>query len=214
MKLSAERFRFISWLIGILAVLPAAIAWLQGVDGELGGLTAYELFPLFGLVAFTLMWSHYIVAALRLAYGFDKSVMKRFWQVTSWIVLGAIVLHPSLLIFTLWRDGFGLPPDSYLENYVAPSLKWAAALGSFSLLVFLAYELHRWFKDKSWWRYVQAASDICVFLILIHGFSLGGDLASGWFRTVWLAYAETYLIALAFIYYRSYKNHFKKDMVG
>lgn len=212
MKARAEFLTKACWAIALLAVLPAVIAWYTGPHGGFADVTGYNLFPLLGLIAFTLMWSHYIVAAIRLMLGLDKSVTRRFKQVTGWIVLAAIILHPSILVFTLWREGFGLPPSSYLKYYVAPNLQWAAGMGAFALLAFLAYELHRWFEAKNWWPYVQALSDAAMVLILVHGFTLGGDLSGGWFRLVWLFYAETFLAALGFMYYFRFKR--KRNMVG
>lgn len=201
-----------AWVITALGLVPALLVWLMGMDGQFWTASRYELFPLLGLVAFTLMWSHYLVGALRLHLGVDKSAIKQYWSVTSWVVLVAIVLHPGILILSLWRDGFGLPPGSY-TGYVAPQLMWAVALGTVSLLIFLAYELHRWFGAKSWWAYVQRASDLAMVLILMHGFRLGGDLATGWFKIIWLIYAETYLIALIYTYYHLIKRG-PRSMVG
>lgn len=201
MSKQAEFLQRASWTVTGLALLPALLAWLQGVDGRFWAASGYDFFPLLGLVAFTLMWSHYIIGALRLHLGVGKTAIRRYWSVTSWIVLVAIVLHPGILIVNLWRDGFGLPPDSYAA-YVASSLQWAVGLGTVSLLIFLSYELHRWFEGRGWWRYLQRASDIGMFLIIIHGFRLGGELAAGWFRLLWFVYAATYVIALFYTYYR------------
>jgi len=118
------------------------------------------------------------------------------------IVLLAIVMHPGLLSWQLLRDGFGWPPGSYLNNYVAPSLKWAALLGTVSWFVFLAYELRRWFKDKGWWRYAQISSDIAMLAILLHSLTLGRQLKQGWLRDVWLFYGVTLVLSLAYIYYQ------------
>lgn len=198
----------VSWAVAGLALLPAIIAWLQGMGPGLVGLTQvdlYAVFPLLGLMAFTLMWSHYIVGALRRRLGVDKEATRRFRVVTGWVVLVAIVLHPGLLVYGLWRDGFGLPPDSY-SAYVAPQLMWAVSLGVASLLAFLAYELHRWFADRKWWRFVQYAGDAAMLAIIIHGLRLGSDLVSGWFRAVWFVYALSYIAALSYTYYKDWHD--------
>lgn len=192
------------WFIAALAVVLVLAAWLGGPRGGFENLSAYSLFPLLGLVAFSLMWSHYMVGALRLATGVKKSVTKSFREITGWIVLAAILLHPSLLVYSLWRDGFGLPPDSYLNHYVAPSLKWAAMLGVFALLMFLAFELHHWFEDRKWWQWVERLSDVAMIFIIIHGLNLGVELQSGWFRVLWLFFAVTYFVALGYTYFRKF----------
>ena len=93
-----------------------------------------------------------------------------------------------------------------LQNYVAPSLRWAALLGMVSLLIFLAYELRRWFSDKGWWRVVEIATDIAMIAILIHSLKLGTTLQHGWLQIVWYFYGITLIAALGYIYYRKYSK--------
>lgn len=199
------------WLFASIGVLPGFVVWYTGPHGGFDEISGYNLFPLFGLLAFGLMWSHYIVAAVRLYLKVEKAEIKNYWTITSWLVLIAIILHPAILAYNLVVDGFGLPPASYMENYVAPSLRWAAFLGTLSFLIFLAYEFHRWFATKKWWPLMQVLSDFAMIAILIHGFRLGGDLQSGWFRLVWLMYAETLIIAMIYIYYSKFKS---KNVLG
>lgn len=204
MKVKSLPLGKMSWAIAASALASALAAWYTGPRGGFEHLNAYSLFPLLGLTAFTLMWSHYIVGALRLALGESKSVTKSFRVITGWIVLAALLLHPSLLVYSLWRDGFGLPPGSYLDNYVASGLGWAAMLGVLALLVFLAFELHRWFEDRKWWKWIEHLSDIAMLMIILHGLNLGAELQSGWFRALWLFFAATYVIALGFTYHRKF----------
>lgn len=191
-------------LVGLVSLISIFV-WGQGLRWQLSGLTVYQLFPVLGLLAFGLMWGHYIVAAVRQLSGLDKQITHSYFTSTSLAVLALILLHPGLLIIQLWRDGFGLPPGSYLTNYVAQGLEWAALLGSLSLLVFLFYELYRWHGQKDWWRFVQYASDVAIVAILVHGFRLGSHLQTGWFRAVWLFYGMTLLAALVTIYTRTNK---------
>lgn len=123
------------------------------------------------------------------------------------MVLVAILLHPGLLIWQLWRDGFGLPPGSYLRNYVAPNMAWVALLGTISLLVFLSYELRRIFATKRWWRFVQYASDIAMLAVFYHGLRLGSNLQRGWFKWLWLAYGLTLALALIYIYTTKFRTN-------
>src|SRR5437588_344845 len=82
---------------------------------------------------------------IRQLLGLDFTVLKRYFALTSYAVLVLICLHPGLLVYQRFRDGFGLPPGS-VGSYVGPRLGWLTLLGLVSLLVFLAYELHRWYK--------------------------------------------------------------------
>lgn len=212
MKLSLKQFRWIMWGSVVLVTVISLLIWGQGLGWQFDNLTIYRLFPVLGLLAFGLMWSHYIVAALRRLAGFEKQVTKGYFSSTSLVVLALILLHPGLLILQLWRDGFGLPPNSYLEHYVAPTLEWAALLGSVSLLVFLLFELHRWFADRPWWKYIGYASDVAMIAILIHGFRLGQHLQAGWFQVVWLLYALSFAASLIILHFPASKT--KKLMLG
>jgi hypothetical protein len=113
----------------------------------------------------------------------------------------AIVLHPGLLIYRLFRDGYGLPPSSY-EHFVAPGLAWVTLLGSVSLFCFLTFELHRWYGRRSWWKYVITAGDAAMLMIFYHSLRLGTQLMHGWYRAVWFFYGTTLLIVIGRKYFR------------
>ncbi len=205
-KSKTTSLQIFAWTLSTIAGLLALLAWGQGVHWKVWHISTFRLFPLFGLLAFSLMWSHYIVSAVRQYLGIDKKYLHTYIEVTSLLVLAAIFAHPGLLEWQLWRDGFGLPPGSVLQHYVAPSLRLSAVLGMVSLLVFLAYELRRWYSDRSWWQYVGYATDIAMIAIFIHSLKLGTTLQHGWLRAVWYSYGVTLLAALSYIYYRKFTN--------
>jgi len=192
--------RLVSWGTAIIAVLVFKAFWVDAYGWSFWPIENYRIFPFFGVLAFGLMWSHYMTAASRILLKVDKRAVKDYFEITSLVVLFAILLHPGLLIWQLWRDGFGLPPQSYLENYLSPSLKWAAMLGMISFVIFVAYEFRRKFQTKSWWKYVQMASDLAMVFIFIHALKLGRNLQSGWPVLVWYGYGLTTLVALGYIY--------------
>jgi hypothetical protein len=183
----------------------AIIVWAKSQPWGLLALSPYEVFPVLGLIAFSLMWGHFFMGSIRALFNIDASSLKRYYTVTSWVVLLAILFHPGLLIYQLWRDGFGLPPGSYLNHYVAESMGWAAMLGFISLMAFLAFELHRFFKEKSWWHWVERASDVAMIAIFVHGLMLGRHTQEGWFRYVWIFYGITLVLAIAYGFYYRYK---------
>lgn len=191
------------WLAGGLSLLVAVVAmvaWGQDHHWQLVGLSPYGLFPLFGLLAFSILWSQYITIFLSKLFSW-KTDLKAYFVVTGWAVLLAIILHPSILVYQLWHDGFGLPPESYLQHFVAPGLAWAALLGTVSFFIFLAYELHRWFDKKSWWKYVNYACELAIIAIFIHGLMLGDQLQHGWFRVVWIIYGIVLVVALIYTHW-------------
>jgi hypothetical protein len=159
-----------------------------------------------GLLAFSIMWSHYMAVALRTYLNLDRQVLAGFFRLTGYAVLVLICLHPGILIYQRFRDGYGLPPHSY-ETYVAPGLGWVTLLGTASLLVFLAFEFRRVYGRRTWWHYVADASDAAMLAILYHGLRLGTVLQRGWFRGVWLFYAVTLIAALIYKYTGRYRRH-------
>jgi len=190
----------LAWGISDTALILAVVAWFSGIGWDVSKIDSYSFFPLLGLVAFSLMWAHYIAGALRRFYGVDKAVLKNYFRATSLIVIICILMHPALLMIQLYADGFGLPPQSYLQNYVASSLAWATSLGTISLIIFLLFELHRKFSDRSWWKYIDYAQIAGMVFIFIHALALGGEVQSGWYRYVWFGYGVSLLIAVYYIY--------------
>ncbi|HET8690161.1 MAG TPA: hypothetical protein VFL81_01885, partial [Candidatus Saccharimonadales bacterium] len=124
-----------------------------------------------------------------------------YYSHVGFAILAAIMLHPGLLIWQLWHDGFGLPPESYLQHYVAPSMRFAALVGSTCLFIFLAYEFHRWFSGRRWWKIVEILTDAAMIGIFYHSLRLGTQI-NGWFEIVWWFYGITLIIMLADKYVR------------
>jgi hypothetical protein len=198
--------QIIAWSTSLAVSVIAIIVWGSYYQWQVWPIDTYELFPIFGLLAFSLMWSHYVSGALRELMGLDKTVLRRYFDATSWAVLVFICLHPGLLIYQRFRDGYGLPPRSY-ESYVNPGLGWVTLVGTASLLVFLAFELRRWYGQRSWWHYVADAGDVAMLAILYHGLRLGRQLTVGWFRYVWVFY----FVALVAVLTRKYVKRYSKS---
>lgn len=188
-----------SWVLAAAVTVLAVGVWAGERLG--GSITAYTIFPLLGLVAFSLMWTHYVLGSTRRLMKVDLKENKQYFKITGFIVLFLILLHPGILIATLYRDGFGLPPNSYLTVYAEPAMKGAIMLGTISLLIFLAYELHGKFKNKSWWKYVEYLQILAMFFIFYHGLTLGRELSIGWYKTVWYLYGVSLLAAVIFNYW-------------
>lgn len=192
-----------AWSLSLAVSLIAFVAWGTTYGWKFTPLSPYQLFPLLGLWAFSIMWSHYINGAARELAGLERHALKRYFKLTSYAVLTLILLHPGILIYQRFRDGYGLPPGSY-ESYVAPGLGWVTLLGTASFCVFIAYEFRRVWGRRSWWHFVTEAGDVAMLAILYHGFRLGSDLQQGWFRYVWLFYLITLVAVLIRKYYYRY----------
>lgn len=184
-------------LTAIVSIL-AIYVWGHSFGWNTHVLNSYLFFPVLGLLAFSIMWSQYILGFVQRITGASVD-LARYFQYTGYAVLLLIVLHPGILIYQRFRDGFGLPPGSY-ESYVAPGRGWVTLLGTVSLLIFLAFELRRLYGQKSWWKYVARAGDVAMLLIFYHSLRLGTQLQSGWFRFVWYFYGVTLIAVLLYNY--------------
>lgn len=203
--MKARQLQIIVWTIFTSVVVLALVAWGQGNGWKLTHLGFYQIFPLFGLLAFSMMWSHYMAVVLRLYFKIEPKALKTYFESTSMAVLAAILLHPGLLGWQAWRDGLGLPPGSQI-SYVAPKLGLYVVLGMIAYFAFLSFELRRKYGSKPWFKYISYASDTAMLLIIIHSLRLGSQLQAGWFRTVWYFYGLTLLSALAYIYARRFQQ--------
>lgn len=183
-----------------LALGAALMAWLTNVRG---GVDTYTIFPLLGMAAWILMWSHYVSGSVKryLGRAGDTSLLKTYSAVTGVIVLCLLLLHPGLLYIGLFKDGFGLPPGSAFAVYSTVTVRVALVLGITSLLAFLLYELHRWYRQAPWWRYIEYASIGAMGLVFVHALLIGGGALQGWFRVVWVLLGIILIAAIAYNWY-------------
>lgn len=191
--------RVLAWSLLTIVCIVCIVAWGSYYEWHILPYSTYQFFPILGLLAFSIMWSHYMMMAVKTAWSLNANVLANYFRWTGYAVLGLICLHPGLLIYQRFKDGYGLPPGSY-ERYVAPGLGWITILGTASLLVFLAFELHRFFGKRTWWHYVADASDAAMLAIVYHALRLGSTLQQGWFRGVWWFYLVTLIITLTYKY--------------
>lgn len=201
MERTALKIQLNAWLISLVVVTLAVLAWGSSYHWRLGGLTAYDIFPVLGLSAFSLMWSHYAAGTLRLLTDQPPVILRSYYRLTSYLVLVLILLHPGIFLVQLYRDGFGLPPTSYL-HYLPPNLHLYVIFGTIALLAFLLYELKEVYSSRSWWRWMERANDCAIVLVFIHGLMLGGQTRQGWYGAVWLFYGVLLVPMLGYGYLR------------
>lgn len=172
-----------------LAVIGAGFAvWFQNLGNNLNIVSLYQVFPVLGIWAWSIMWTHYIIGELRmLKPTLPKNLM--YHKISSVIVLFLLLLHPGILILEQYRQGNGLPPASYF-NYAGEASSGLIILGMIGLSGFLFYELIVKFKKNQrvqnlWWL-VNITQTVAMVSIFTHGLNLGGDLHGGWFRMYWV----------------------------
>jgi hypothetical protein len=196
-KLSLEH---ILWGLYALVSGLSIYVWGEQLSWSFSNLNSYNIFPLFGLMAFSFMWVHYVSGYIRDKWFPGESTKKSF-TITSYLVLALIILHPLLLIFQLNADGFGLPPESY-KNFVGESNVIWVLLGTLGLAGLLSFELKHWFGKKNCWKYIGIVNDVAVLFIAAHSLQLGRHLQSGWFVYIWYFYIVTIVAAIARTYYK------------
>lgn len=202
--MTQKAFNWITWLMLLEAVSLGVIAWGQTVQWQLGSLTLYQWFPLFGILAWLIMWTHYGSGFFRVLNPQLKKP-KHYGGLTGWIVLACLLLHPGILAFQQYRNDQGLPPESYV-NYVGEGLALAVMLGTISLMIFLSYEVYDRLRHKKWvQKYALPLSliqSVAMVLIFVHGLQLGTTLGEEWFRVIWMIYGVL-LIPIFFVIHRA-----------
>ena len=175
-----------------LSVLTPIILRIMNTLWSEGSLLA-NIFPLFGLLAFTLLWLHAISGVfeewLRKQIDFDFFVR---WS--SLVIFFSIILHPLLLLI--------LVKFNFLAIYKGAPL--AIALGVVGLLLLLTYDIGKALQKHDFfirnWRGILIVSSIGTILIFFHSLTLGSDLQSGFLRGLWIFYGTTAVLATIYTY--------------
>lgn len=190
-----------AWLLAAATLTIAVVAWgTAWPRWSIGFNSIYHVFPVLGLMAFSLMWTQYMIWALRVWSGADRQKTRGFEEFSRGLVLSLILLHPGLLLFQLYHDGNGLPPHSY-AGYVGAGMIGFVYLGMMSLLVFLSFELEHWLKAyPKLWQAIKLLNYVAIWAIMVHAYFLGGSFHVLWFKLVWAAYAAKLVLAMAYLH--------------
>jgi hypothetical protein len=150
-----------------------------------------NLFPIFGLLAFGLLWLHVVGAAfepwLKKYINFNN-----FIESTSTLILINMILHPLLVLYLAdWNIGLILS-------------SWYVRLGLVGLGLLLTYDVGRWLNNHDFfikhWNKILFISTLGFLLIFIHSIKVGSDLQSGTLRVVWIFYGVTAFLATIWNY--------------
>lgn len=193
-----RQFQVLSWTLVAGAIIVPFVAWLQSRDWSLSGITLLNIFPLLGIWAWFLMWTHYVTGSVRLQTGLQR--LRNYSNLTGWLVLIFLLLHPSLLILRLFQLNYGLPPGSTLD-FVGKANAIALYFGVISLIIFLSFEVFRKLKKSPIisrnWRWVSASQGLAMILIFVHGLRLGQHLGDNWMQIIWMLAGIVLLPAMA-----------------
>lgn len=137
----------VPWLLGAVVTVASVAVWVSGLKST--GLNAYSLFPLFGLLAWSIMWTHYAYGVLMARFGFERN--RLYQKVSTKIVFACLWLHPGILIYQLWVTTQTLPPASLVE-YMGRANAMLLVGALVAWLTFLSFDVLIRFKKNPFWR--------------------------------------------------------------
>lgn len=187
--------KYLIYIFGLSAVIYPVLVWWGRVGPSFGADVSISLFPLFGLIAISIMWLHVLGGAFRgwlqKYINFEKFV---FWS--SIIVFFSIIFHPLLLITRIGFENFGL-----IFEYNEPKYIWFAIAAWFILV---GYDIAKKFRNRGLfikhWNKVKLVSNIGFFFALYHSLGVGSDLQDGPLRYVWIFYGISGICATVYTY--------------
>ena len=189
--------KFLIYVTAFLAVVYPLFVWYgrAGADLMLDETLLLNLFPAFGLLAFTIMWLHVVGGALR--PWLEKYIdFPKFVSKSSIAVLVLIILHP-LTLFT----GVGIRNIFLIFKLYDPKYIWLAIIAWFILV---GYDVSKKFKNRQFfakhWDTVKLISTVGFFFVFFHSLGVGSDLQTGPLRAVWIFYGVTAAIAAVYTY--------------
>ena len=57
--------KFLPWSLAAVVAFLAILVWGQSFDWQFSAINSYQFFPVLGLLAFSLMWTHYVIGPLK-----------------------------------------------------------------------------------------------------------------------------------------------------
>lgn len=185
--------RFFIILFACLAVLYPIWVNISNISWSFNPISIFNLSPLFGLLAFTLLWLHAVSGVfeswLRKYINFDRYV-----QITSGIIFISLILHP---LFLLIPANFNFSQIfTYGKIYI-----WLAIIGWFLLITYDIGKILRKYNFFSKnWNKILLVSTIGFLLIFFHSLGIGDDLQTGPLRIIWIFYGITAIFATIYTY--------------
>jgi len=201
-----KRHTQVALILNTLVIGLALVAWFTTLGQSISSL---EVASLLGVLAFSLMWVHYVADAVspRAETEQKKDVQ---YVISRYAVLFAILSHPFLVNYYLVTNNFGFPPEGYVA--LLGDLAVVVLLGWIALAAFLLFELRS--KLHRFDHYIFHANSIAMFLVLMHGFVIGMVMMTTWFAWVWLGYLLVYGAVMFRRYAMYYDEQPRRRMVA
>lgn len=194
-------FDYTPWILGFAVLVIPTVLWFHFYRWD-PPVQAFALFPLLGVWAWSLMWTHYVYGAMRLRWSHVFPENNPYNRITAWLVLLLILLHPFLLAWEQKQRTQLLPPESFLA-YVPPEMELFITFGTIGLLLFLAYEVFGRLRQRSIfrrnWLWVSLSQVLAMTLIFVHGLQIGQTVLAGWGSIYWTALGLVLIPALVVV---------------
>lgn len=195
-------------VLAALAVLAPIMAWANSFSWQFQSVGLYELFPVFGLLAFSVFWTQLILLFAEPYLNFSVQPYIK-WSGLAFILF--VFLHPALLALGQLLNGVGVPPQSFYK-YVPASFALFINIAIISWLIFMVTEVSfrlsnlRLFKSQKTKTAIEYFNYVAFYLIFWHSITLGQHLQLGWLKTVWWFFAVTATPVIIVLIARSLKN--------
>jgi predicted heme/steroid binding protein len=199
-----KRHTIVAGILNVTTVGLALAAWLGSIGSSLSSL---QIASLLGVVAFSLMWVHYVADLIAPRPEGVKDVQ---YVISRYAVLFAILVHPFLVNYYLFTNNFGFPPSSY--QALLGDLAIVVLLGWIALAAFLLFELRS--KLRRFDRKIFHANILAMFLVLIHGFLIGMVLMDTWYVWVWWLLLVMFTIAVLVRYNQYYGTNATRKYIA
>lgn len=151
------------------------------------------LFPLLGIIAFFLLWTHSIIGV------FEPWLRKRmdvdaYVHWTSLTILASIVLHPLLLLISIKFDFVSLFSYNPLP----------ITLGVVGFFLLITYDIGKALRSREFfsrnWNTILLVSTVGFILIFFHSLMLGSHLQAGPQRALWIFFGVTAILSTIYTY--------------
>ena len=185
--------RTLIYAFGYLAVLYPASVRILNLEWSLDSTFLSNLYPIFGLIAFSILWLHSISGVFE-SWLRKQIDFNRYVKYTSTIVFISIILHPFIYLMIL---------DFNLGEIFSVSRLYIW-LGIIGWLLLITYDIGKAFIQKSIfsrnWNKILLISTLGFIIIFFHSLGLGSDLQSGVLRKLWIFYGTTGIISTIYTY--------------
>ena len=207
MQNSNQQHKVFAWVLFAFVIIAPFTAWLSMNNWSLDAVSIVTVFPLLGIWAWSIMWTHYIVGGIRLLRDDQKYVQYNI--LTGYIVLALLLLHPTLLAWQQWQTIQVLPPMSFYD-YVASSMKVFILFGSIALALFIGYDIAVRLKNTSFirknWHWVSTVQVVAMAFIFVHALAIGGLTDTSIFELYWVVLGAALLPFAGILVRDDWKN--------